>query len=49
MPVGEDDTRIENFGFIELNDGTAFRNVQIVFDSGLKISIRYPERPQVVR
>jgi asparaginyl-tRNA synthetase len=26
----------KNFGFIELNDGTAFRNVQIVFDSGLE-------------
>ncbi len=25
----------KNFGFIELNDGTFFKNIQIVFDSGL--------------
>ncbi len=26
----------KNFGFIELNDGTAFKNVQIVFEAGLE-------------
>ena len=26
----------KNFGFIEMNDGTFFKNIQIIFDTNLK-------------